>query len=558
MRLMSKQYQKEMSRTTGRRLIKISCFLLASVTVIGVSVFRQVSKTLINEAQNQALWEVRLYREQLDQVMIRTASRLEALVASGSAATRNKIPLVEELNRLKNKSTGVLKAWVAYPDGTVISSSNMAPDSIRNRIWWRDFLHNRRPESINGSILGRTQVMIGPPFIESKESPAIITLFSLYIQGSRLVRAGGVDLNISKAVTDDTGNGINWIWNRAPVTVYTPEGLFVASPLEEEKRFVPGLRDDSERPMVEFFINRPTEEWGVNFYKEFGEKWVGAFLRDNSLGLVLTVARSSEYMLSHVRRITLGLMVTTIVFVMVAFFLTTSAYSTDLKLKEVERQNRKAEFRALQAHVNPHFLFNALDRICSLANKKDYRLIPEIVKAIADIFRYTTRNPENMVLLSEELNYVKRYIMIQKFRFGDRFSYEVNVPEDLMNVRVFKFTIQPLVENCFVHGVEQTLDPVNIKVQAEREGKYIKIKIQDDGPGIDEKTLKEIKTVLSDVGIESTRRGYQIGLSNIHRRLMLMYGGSSGVTIERKNGLTIVTVTFPWTKTCEPPKNNPL
>jgi len=332
--------------------------------------------------------------------------------------------------------------------------------------------------------------------------------------------------------------------------VYTPEGRLIASPLEEEKRLVPGLRDDSGRPLIRYFLAHPDKDWGTLLYEEEKERWIGAFVRDRTLGMVVTVKRPSKNLLVPVQRATTVLTVTALLSVVLAVLSVTVSYSTELQFRELQYRNKKAEFQALQTYMNPHFLFNALSCLCSLANPRDYQLVPKAVKAIAEVLRYILKDTEALVPLREEIACVRNYVTIQKFRFRDRFEYNEVVPEDLLSLPIPKLTIQPLVENCFVHGVERTLDRVTIHVVVAYNDACLEVSVTDDGPGFGPEKLTKLQDLLKRAAKEEQEAvippsEHGAGLLNTYRRLLLIYGNSVRLMVKEESGKTTVTVIFP-------------
>ena len=529
------------------RLIVILGLFLIGIAAAGLFVSYIISGILSQEAEQKVLWETRLYAEQLQRIVVRAASRLDTLVASHLADTINNKTLVRELDKLRSETAGILRAWLVYPNGRIITSSNTLPQEIAGRQVWMAFLRGERPTSFAGVLLGETKTIISKPFKTTEEGPALVTLASIFLRGNTIVCVGGVDLSIAQAVADETRSGINWIWSKAPVKVYTPDGHLVTSPLEEERRLVPGLRDDSQQPLVRYFLDHPEKNWGTLFYEENGKKWVGAFVRDRTLGMVVTTSRPAEHLLSLAWRVTTILTVTAVLSLTITLLFVTMSYATEFQLQELRYRNKKAELRALQAYTNPHFLFNALSCLSYLANPKDYPCIPKAVKAIAEVLRYTLRETEAFVSLREEMHCIRNYIAIQRLRFRERFQYEENIPEYLLSLSIPKLTIQPLVENCFVHGVEKTLDPVTISVTAKINGTLLEVCVTDNGPGFDPENLKEIRELLRRISrneeIPFTEQ--HVGLLNIHRRLLLIYGGSAGIAITENESQTKVTVKFP-------------
>ncbi len=200
----------------------------------------------------------------------------------------------------------------------------------------------------------------------------------------------------------------------------------------------------------------------------------------------------------------------------------------------------QAELKALQAQINPHFLYNTLEALYWSLEEKEEELA-EVVVAMSNLFRYTISNPkmeEEWVFLKEELQNVERYLQIMKMRFGDRLSWKVSAPTDCP-VRIPKLLIQPLVENAILHGVgnKNGAGMVSVNVEDDRAASRLLIKVMDDGPGIDENTLNSIMQSLK-LGKVSSVKGKGMAIANVHKRLQLYFKEykDSGLCIESSVG----------------------
>jgi two-component system, sensor histidine kinase YesM len=194
--------------------------------------------------------------------------------------------------------------------------------------------------------------------------------------------------------------------------------------------------------------------------------------------------------------------------------------------KEILRS--RSELKALQAQINPHFLFNTLDALHWSLEEKDEEELSELVLAMSNLFRYTItkETDDDWVFLKDEIKHIADYMEIMKMRFGDRLQWHVSVPSEYAFVRVPKLIIQPLVENAILHGagnkagdclISVTVEPVN------REGKeWISICVQDDGPGMDKERLEWIIQSMKTGGTSSVN-GKGMAISNVYKRLKLYY-----------------------------------
>jgi len=206
------------------------------------------------------------------------------------------------------------------------------------------------------------------------------------------------------------------------------------------------------------------------------------------------------------------------------------------------REAANAELRALQAQINPHFLYNTLDLINWGAMDYGALQVAEIARNLGQFYRLSLNHGKMSIRIRDELRHVEAYVKIENVHFGGAVNLEVNVPEDIQELACPNIILQPFVENAIVHGIAEHPDILecNISITALRQGGDIRFTIVDDGPGMDEQQLANILETSSS----STYSGY--GVKNIHSRLKLCYGEGYGVSYESQTGCgTSVTLRIP-------------
>ena len=205
------------------------------------------------------------------------------------------------------------------------------------------------------------------------------------------------------------------------------------------------------------------------------------------------------------------------------------------RTREEERALHEAEYKALQAQVQPHFLYNTLGTIKSIAKLKKVPEIVEITTGLGKMLRASISGDEAFISLDESLALLRHYIDIQTYRFGSRLSVRFSVPDTLLSFPVPRLILQPLVENAIIHVLETRSEPLLLEIRAKTVQETIIIQIQDNGPGIAEEKLRRI--------LEGSDR---IGLTNVRSRMELLYSSRGGFAIESSPGEgTTVTLTFP-------------
>jgi len=208
------------------------------------------------------------------------------------------------------------------------------------------------------------------------------------------------------------------------------------------------------------------------------------------------------------------------------------AREREVQVARLSEQLSSARFAALQAQLNPHFLFNTLNTIAVLVRDDDRTGAVQIVEHLSELLRRTlTRHRANEVTLGEELELVRQYVAIEQARFSDRLRPQFTIPDALLTAAVPSFALQHLVENAIRHGIARHPDAGLLIVTAEREGEFLRISVVDDGVGIDPQI-----TPPPGHGIENTRE-----------RLRALYGPRAALEIApRPEGGTIATLRFPY------------
>jgi two-component system sensor histidine kinase YesM len=204
---------------------------------------------------------------------------------------------------------------------------------------------------------------------------------------------------------------------------------------------------------------------------------------------------------------------------------------------ENERDKRDAEFAALQAQINPHFIANTINGIKWLAIMKKTDLVAESLAQLGSILRFCFES-KDLVSLENELNFIYSYVQIQKIRFSDKILIEIDIPEELKSCQIPKFLIQPLVENSIIHGFKNTDFAGVIKIICKKIDDKILIHVEDDGEGLIESSPNKLTG---------------IGLKNIKNRMHLIYGTESNMNVYQISPRgTVVELLFPIIRNEEP------
>ncbi|SDY30206.1 Sensor histidine kinase YesM [Evansella caseinilytica] len=218
---------------------------------------------------------------------------------------------------------------------------------------------------------------------------------------------------------------------------------------------------------------------------------------------------------------------------------------------EAKLTEKNAKITALQSQINPHFLYNTLNIMKSISRVKGVEEVAEISESLADLFKYSMKHLKKPVSLREEMAHICNYMKIQNYRFGDRFTLQCDIPEELLTASIPKLTVQPLIENAVNHGLADRKRGGFIELSGRRDGDILTIIVKDNGKGIPPQALQQIQQRLSASNfIEKTQNESEgIGLVNIQQRIRLLYGETFGLTLESNcDSGTTVTLEWPFTE----------
>lgn len=235
-----------------------------------------------------------------------------------------------------------------------------------------------------------------------------------------------------------------------------------------------------------------------------------------------------------------------------------SRFLKRLNLAEYKFENRKrnpeaaemirkqTELMALQSQINPHFLYNTLDTIRGQAVMDGNRLVADMVETLSSFFRYSISGKKNMVLLQDEITHTRNYIAIQQFRFGSRFTFDLEIEEEeeekCLNCYVPRLILQPVVENAIYHGLKDVNEGGRVSLDVALLTEELLITVSDNGQGMSVSELNELNDRVHMGGIltvmpAGASRGHTgIALPNINRRIRLLFGDDYGLTVYSSPG----------------------
>ena len=212
------------------------------------------------------------------------------------------------------------------------------------------------------------------------------------------------------------------------------------------------------------------------------------------------------------------------------------------KRADLEVLLNESKLLHLSAQIQPHFLFNTLNTISTLIRLEKNTEAQQAIYSMSSLLRYHLDKKAALISLKEEMKYAEQYLSIQQLRFGPRLEWEIDAPEELLEMKIPMLVIQPLIENACIHGVEPSMDGGKIIISATSTAEVLLLEVRDNGAGVSEAVVREFEQWKVDS--RSANSETAIGLRNVHSRLKEQFGKNSGLSIKKDRKGTISTITI--------------
>lgn len=192
-----------------------------------------------------------------------------------------------------------------------------------------------------------------------------------------------------------------------------------------------------------------------------------------------------------------------------------------------QEEKRKSEFNALQAQINPHFLYNTLDSVVWMIESEKNQEAVTMITALARLFRISISKGKDIITVKEEIEHAKNYLIIQKIRYKNKFQFKIEIQEEVLNYSTIKLILQPIIENSIYHGIECSVDEGEIFIYAGIEDNKLLLMVKDTGLGMSEELVENIL-----VTEHKKSKGSGVGIKNVDERIKLCYGKEYGLKID--------------------------
>lgn len=562
-------------------LIAVACIAVSIIpmTYTGFSVYTKYSRQLVSNSEifaDQIMEQVRINIEEYIESAIKVNNDVAALVEdSGSYLNEDTL---NQLNDYYSARNDVVSMAFITEDGIV---SHIVPQRevksdyhIGDEAWFSDLIE------------GQELYHISEPQVQNLYNGSHDWVISVYkrielYQPSGQKKRSVLKLDVSITALDEICNNLNlggsgyvYITNQENEIIYHPQQALIFSGYKEELngRATP-VGNDRQKSDEILTINKPVSfvDWnliGVTYIKDIYEsnsRIAQEVIAAIPLILVIIILLSwyisgrithpIKALEKQMHKVQMGDLETQIVLengekevveLGKSFNIMVQTVNALVEENKIEHEAKRiSELNALQAQINPHFLYNTLDSIMWMAECNLNEEVVEMVTALARLFRISISKGQNVITVEEEIEHAKNYLLIQKIRYKDKFTFSIDVEDRFLSHPTPKLILQPIIENAIYHGIEYMVDEGTIRIHVYQEGDNLVFQIKDNGLGMDEATVQ--KLLFTKDFVPEPHQGSGVGVRNVDERIKIRYGNDYGIWIESEiEEGTIVEIRIPF------------
>lgn len=537
---------KGQAKRAWNRILAVSLSILIAIILILSWFWVQRSTLLLLENKKQFL---QVYTENLQTTIFspieKAALRVQMLLRVHEQGDQN-LDLERELFDLRLTSSSLDRSWIVSSSGTVFYAPNVNKTVTERNPWWEAYMTEEKIGLLK--LLGSRGFSsfgfeVAEAFRDDLNLSTLLPVAFWYRTEDGGIAFAFLEFNLTSLLIQHMnsyqvgfGEGLTPI----EVIVYDREGIALESSRNIPLQVKPMLQSHQDLQVLES-IDLSN---GMVFARE--DSYVSMFSRNTPLGLTFSTRIPWRKIVDQSRKnyvfilVLAGLISIVFIVIMIAF---NKMYRN---LRRYEAMQAQSRFEVLQARMNPHFLFNTLDSLVSIVELGNKKQSLEALRALSYILHFDLRERRNEIPLLSELRYIRNYVHLQEIRYKDWVHFDLDIQESVPeDIRILKYCVQPLVENCFVHGVYLRQKPISISVVMLCDVQGLCVRVHDDGPGCSAEVFADLQEKLgrttSSFSEEALHvRGKHIGLLNIHQRILYAYGEGYGLhLVAEQEGFTV-------------------
>jgi hypothetical protein len=542
-----------MSRASRRDRRTIELLSLATVVAL---ILGLAAMTILVYAR-MAVELARRTRESIVNRVMTVETQIGAVYSLAADEAMNVMSLMEsggpydvraiagQLGTIQSGLVGCSSAWIVSEGRPPIYAQGSSRAIVESRTWWKPYLEQgpswAQPGGGSFASLGIRKNIgyFAPAFRGSTGIGTILPLVVVRYSGTKRQATAFFEIDMT-VILDGQLNSPAGLGGKGShpmeISFYDQSGRFL-----ESTRNLPLVR---ERPFGAEQSRPPAlaEDGPVTDYLFPGDRSIEASFRDERMGLTCVGRTPARIVMQEVREVAAFVFMVAAVALGLVLVLGIFLLQAYRRGRSFEKEQLLARFEALQAKVNPHFLFNTLDSMIGVAEDRDFDTLMRMLRALSSMLHMTVRRTADIVKLGEELEYVSGYLAIQEVRYRDRFTARLDVDEAVLSTPICRFGLQPIVENCFTHGVHEGRLGMTISLRARLVGEDVWIEVEDDGPGCDDRTRRALE---ESFRTGENRLGREGGLFNLHNRIRMSFGDGYGLELPENEYGFIVRLRVP-------------
>ena len=500
-----------------------------AVAAISLVVYNKVSANMIEKTQAILYGRLQIADQTILNVFYGASHSGAVLLFNATTVTSNRADYRENLRQLVADTPGCLRAWVTFSDGTILYGPMTNRRYLERNRWWTGYTAVDMQHHITLLSAQDSAGMIGSPFRNEVNLDTIVPIIVFRFRGVEPIATAYIEIDLTQVLATylrDYSLALDRGGENVDMSIYSSDGTLIDSTENIPLMQVQPLTPESHRTLTDAEMRRL---YATRRLSIVSRDYVELLVWDDQTGFIFDTKLPKGAIVSGVADITFNILGIGLVSILGIAILGIFLVRTIRRMKSFEEQQISTRLEMLQAKMNPHFLFNTLDSMVGVVARNDRETLLQMLRSLSYMLHMSVRKKEDIITLEEELQYVRSYVQLQRVRYADGFRFVLSVDESLLDYFVYRFSIQPIVENSFVHGVaEELTKKVSISLTIERAEGGIRVTESDTGPGCSPETITRLSHEFQNGAQPSPNH---IGLSSVHGRLRTMHGKHFGLQL---------------------------
>lgn len=458
----------------------------------------------------------------------------------------------QELYSLRYTATALDRVWIVTSSGEAVYPPNVSEELTERNPWWKKYLAEDKIsvlDQLGRRGFGPYEYEVAPAFRDDLNLSTILPVVVWYQTQGGAIAFAFLEFNLTSLLEQQVnsyrvslGDGKTDL----EVIIFDKNGLAL-----ETSRNLPVKVEDMPAYLEDSALVHSIDlSNGDVFTRQ--DSYLSLISRNTALGLTFSIRLPWQAVIGPSRKNYIFILLLAGLFAIVFLILMVVYVRLHANIRRYEAMQAQSRFEALQARMNPHFLFNTLDSLVSVVEEGDRKRSLDSLRSLSYMLHFDLREQRHEIPLLSEIRYIRNYVNLQEIRYQGLFTFafdiDDSVPDDL---HILKYCIQPLVENCFVHGVYLRGRPISIHVDMCCDRHGLCVRVTDDGPGCEASVLETLERQLATPPHAFSRqelhlRGKHIGLQNINQRIFYAYGQGYGLRLLTPERGFCVEVSLPY------------